>query len=141
MALARTLDQSLRELRRFGSARYRRARIVEVAHLLARLLASARTVAIEQRPGGAAFRLQALETQAGDGKPAFTLTCLLHDVSEVELTGAEQSVAGHLCEGRTLAQIAHLRGVSVNTVKSQVRQVFRKLDVESRVALVRRLCP
>jgi DNA-binding CsgD family transcriptional regulator len=26
-------------------------------------------------------------------------------------------------------------------VKSQVRQIFRKLDVDTRVALVRRLCP
>jgi DNA-binding NarL/FixJ family response regulator len=50
-------------------------------------------------------------------------------------------VAELLCEGRTLAQIAHLRGVSINTIKSQVRQVFRKLEVDSRVALVRRLCP
>jgi DNA-binding NarL/FixJ family response regulator len=141
MALARTLSQSLLELRRLGSVRYRRTRIFEVAHLLARLLASARTVAIDQRPGGTAFRLQSVELQAGDGKPIFTFTCLLHDERAVELTGAEQSVAGHLCEGRTLAQIAHLRGVSVNTVKSQVRQIFRKLDVESRVALVRRLCP
>ena len=44
-------------------------------------------------------------------------------------------------ESRTLAQIAHLRGVSTNTVKSQVRQIFRKLNVDSRVALVRKLCP
>jgi DNA-binding CsgD family transcriptional regulator len=50
-------------------------------------------------------------------------------------------VAEQLCEGRTLAQIASLRGVSANTVKSQVRQIFRKLDVESRVALVRKLSP
>jgi len=50
-------------------------------------------------------------------------------------------VAGQLCEGRTLAQIATLRGVTVNTIKSQVRQIFRKLDVDTRVALVRRLCP
>ncbi len=50
-------------------------------------------------------------------------------------------MAEQLCEGRTLAQIAGLRGVTVNTVKSQVRQIFRKLDVDTRVALVRRLCP
>jgi len=50
-------------------------------------------------------------------------------------------VAQQLCDGRTLAQIARLRGVSVNTIKSQVRQIFRKLDVETRVGLVRRLCP
>ena len=51
------------------------------------------------------------------------------------------SVAELLCEGHTLAQIADARGVSPNTVKSQVRQVFRKLNVDSRVALVRRMCP
>jgi DNA-binding NarL/FixJ family response regulator len=66
---------------------------------------------------------------------------VLHHASAPKLTGAEQAVAEQLCEGRTLAQIAHLRGVSTNTVKSQVRQIFRKLDVESRVALVRKLCP
>jgi DNA-binding CsgD family transcriptional regulator len=59
----------------------------------------------------------------------------------VTLTGAELAVTELLCDGRTLAQIARLRGVSINTVKSQVRQIFRKLNVESRVALVRRLCP
>jgi DNA-binding CsgD family transcriptional regulator len=56
-----------------------------------------------------------------------------------KLSHAEADVAQQLCEGRTLAQIAARRGVSVNTIKTQVRQVFRKLDVNSRVALVRRL--
>ena len=54
---------------------------------------------------------------------------------------AEAAVAECLCEGRTLAQVARLRGVSVNTIKSQVRHIFRKLEVDSRVALVRRLSP
>jgi DNA-binding NarL/FixJ family response regulator len=141
MALARTLNQSLFELRRLGSPRFRRARNIEVALLLTRLLAASRTIGIEERPGGTAFRLRSVETRAGDDEPAFTLTCVLHHDVTAELTGAEQSVAGHLCDGRTLAQVAHLRGVSINTVKSQVRQIFRKLGVESRVALVRRLCP
>jgi DNA-binding CsgD family transcriptional regulator len=57
------------------------------------------------------------------------------------LTAVEAAVADHLCEGRTLAQIARLRGVSVNTIKSQVGQIFRKLRVDSRVALARRLGP
>jgi DNA-binding NarL/FixJ family response regulator len=61
-------------------------------------------------------------------------------ISRSELN-AERAVAEQLCEGRTLAQIARLRDVSINTVKSQVRQIFRKLDVENRVGLVRRLCP
>ena len=74
-------------------------------------------------------------------KSDYTITCLLSDPrSAGALTTAEQAVAGQLCEGHTIARIAALRGVSANTVKSQVRQIFRKLDVESRVALVRKLC-
>jgi DNA-binding CsgD family transcriptional regulator len=62
-------------------------------------------------------------------------------VKDTPLSRAEAAVAEQLCEGKTLAQIATLRGVSVNTVKTQVRQVFRKLNVDSRVALVRRRSP
>jgi len=105
--------------------------------LIVRLLAPCKTLSIEERTGAIAFRMQgATETSE------FSITCLLHlpDAAH-ELTIAEQAVAEQLCEGRTLAQIAHLRGVSTNTVKSQVRQIFRKLNVESRVALVRTLCP
>lgn len=141
VAVARTLNQTLIELRRFRPARFRRARVVEVAPLISRLLAASRTVAIEERAGGIAFRLQGVELRPGHDEPAFTLTCVLHEEATTGLTAAEQAVAEQLCEGRTLAQIAHLRGVSTNTVKSQVRQIFRKLNVESRVALVRRLCP
>ncbi len=82
------------------------------------------------------------DLQGATGKAEFSITCLLHHPrASNELTTAEQAVAEQLCEGRTLAQIASLRGVSANTVKSQVRQIFRKLDVESRVALVRKLSP
>jgi DNA-binding NarL/FixJ family response regulator len=69
------------------------------------------------------------------------LTCVIHEEDPLPLTSSERAVAQQLCDGRTLAQIGRLRGVSINTVKSQVRQIFRKLDVETRVALVRRLCP
>lgn len=140
MAPARSSDQALLELQRLRPARFRRARVVEVAHLISRLLASSRTVAIEERSYGIAFRLQPAEPRAG-AEPAFTLTCVLHHAATQELTAAELDVAEHLCAGRTRAQIAHLRGVTINTIKSQVRQIFRKLNVESRVELVRRLCP
>jgi len=100
-----------------------------------RLVAACRPIAIEERPGGVLFRLQA------NDDANVRLTCVLHLASPAPLTVAEAAVAGLLCESRTLAQIAHLRGVSVNTIKSQVRQVFRKLEVDSRVALVRRLAP
>jgi DNA-binding NarL/FixJ family response regulator len=136
---AKSLDQLLTELRKPQIARLRQPhRIPDAAPAIARLLAPCRTVAIEERSGGLAIRLQGI-TESGN---AFSVTCVLHHAcGHLGLTTAEQEVAGHLCEGRTLAQIAQLRGVSANTVKSQVRQVFRKLNVYSRVALVRRLCP
>ena len=110
----------------------------EAASLIARLLGACRTLAIERRTAGIAVRLQPSDAPPGE----CLLTCLVHDAGDgPPLTSSERAVAEQLCEGRTLAQIARLRGVTVNTIKSQVRQVFRKLDVDSRVALVRRLCP
>ena len=93
---------------------------------------------IEQRAGGTVFRLEARESSGA----RCLLTCVIHEAADgTPLTASEREVAAQLCDGRTLAQIASLRGVSINTVKSQVRQIFRKLDVDTRVALVRRLCP
>jgi len=135
---AKTLDQLLVELRNLGKARGRTARITDAAPLIARLLTACRTLGVEERASGFAFRLQG----ATENAAVFSITCVLQHAAGIHgLTTAEQAVAEQLCEGRTLAQIAHLRGVSANTVKSQVRNVFRKLNVESRVALVRRLCP
>ena len=139
MATSRTLQHALAELRGLGSTRLRRQpRVPDAAPQLQRLLATCKTTAVEERPSGIAIRLQGA-TESG---AVFSITCILHHAHATDdLTTAEQAVAEQLCEGRTLAQIARLRGVSANTVKSQVRQIFRKLNVESRVALVRRLCP
>ncbi|HEU5138323.1 MAG TPA: helix-turn-helix transcriptional regulator [Steroidobacteraceae bacterium] len=139
MPAPKTLNGTLAELRASGSARPRRpVRIPDAAPLIARLLGNCKTLAVEDRANGLAFRLQGTTESA----TPFAITCVLHlPAGEALLTSAEQTVAEMLCDGRTLAQIAHLRGVSTNTVKSQVRQVFRKLNVESRVALVRRICP
>ena len=137
MASLKTLDQALAELRTLGKARTRSPRIADPAPLIARLLAPCKTLRIEEHANGFAFRLQGATEHA-----TVSFTCVLHHPAGAhKLTTAEQAVAEQLCEGRTLAQIACLRGVSVNTVKSQVRQAFRKLNVDSRVALVRRLCP
>jgi DNA-binding NarL/FixJ family response regulator len=92
---------------------------------------------VEERHGAVVLRMLARDAAA-----CCTVTCVVQEAyAHRSLTSCEQAVAGHLCDGLTLAQIARLRGVSVNTIKSQVRQVFRKLDVESRVALVRKLGP
>lgn len=98
-------------------------------------MSQAESLAVEERHGAVVVRMLACHAAA-----SCTVTCVVQEAHALSsLTSCEQEVAGHLCDGLTLAQIARLRGVSINTIKSQVRQVFRKLDVESRVALVRKL--
>ena len=128
----------LAELRAIaGSRRGRANRLADAASLIETLLGQSRLTAIEPRAAGAAFRFEG-STGSGD----FAFTCVLHDPpGNAALTSAEWAVAKLLCQSRTLAAIARERGVSRNTVKSQVRQIFRKLDVDSRVALARLLCP
>jgi DNA-binding CsgD family transcriptional regulator len=136
MAPTKTLSGALAELRALARPRHRRLRMSDVAGLIATLSGSCRASVVEPRAAGLAFRL-AGETERG---VPFTLTCLLHGPDTPRLTAAETAVVELLCEGRTRAQIARVRGVSMNTVKSQIRQVFRKLNVDTRVALVRRWC-
>ncbi len=135
----KTLASSLAELRSLARPRQRRpTRVFDAAPLLARLIGGCRTLSVEERGSGLAFRISGMT----EHRAQFGFTCILHAApSPVQLTTAERAVADLLCEGHTLAQIARQRGVSSNTVKSQVRQIFRKLNVDSRVALVRHWCP
>lgn len=58
-----------------------------------------------------------------------------HEVSELllePLTPQEQRVLGLLARGRTNPEIAAALVVSINTVKTQVQSIFRKLGVKSR---------
>jgi DNA-binding CsgD family transcriptional regulator len=136
MSLSRPIPEVLAELRASVPARRRRGAIVsDAAALLSSLVAGCRTVSVEEKPGGIAFRFE------GDEGDNVRITCVLHHSTPAPLTAAEAAVAERLCEGRTLAQIAQARGVSINTIKSQVRQIFRKLNVDSRVALARKLAP
>jgi LuxR family transcriptional regulator, maltose regulon positive regulatory protein len=48
------------------------------------------------------------------------------------LTEAEQRVLGLLAQGRTNPEIAATLVVSINTVKTQVQSIYRKLNVKSR---------
>jgi len=129
----RSLTDLVAELRRCVRSPRRAARTSDPAALLVRLLGACRALAVEDRPGGLVVRL------AAEADSTMLLSCVLHRALPAPLTAVEAAVAEHLCEGRTLAQIAEQRGVSVNTIKSQVRQLFRKLGVDSRVALARRL--
>jgi DNA-binding CsgD family transcriptional regulator len=52
------------------------------------------------------------------------------------LTRAERETAELLARGLTNKDIALARGTSTNTVANQIKSVFRKLGVRSRVELV-----
>lgn len=133
---ARSVHPVLRELRRQARGALRRPpRIADTLTLLGRAMSHAESTTIEERSGAVVVRVLARHATT-----SCTLTCVVQDAQACPpLTACEQAVAEHVCDGLTLAQIARLRGVSINTIKSQVRQVFRKFDVESRVALVRKL--
>ncbi|WKK72742.1 helix-turn-helix transcriptional regulator [Rathayibacter oskolensis] len=51
------------------------------------------------------------------------------------LTARERLVAEHAADGLSSAEIAAALSVSVNTVKTQLRTVYRKLGVTSRAEL------
>lgn len=59
--------------------------------------------------------------------------------SPVALTPRERELAVLLRSRRTTSEIALARGVSVNTIKSQLRSIYRKLEVTTRVDAARRL--
>jgi DNA-binding CsgD family transcriptional regulator len=122
-------------LRRLARSRRQPPRADDAVALIGRLLAASTVAAVEVQAGSLVFRLR-----AADAESDCLLTCHIRNARDASpLTESERDVADRLCEGRTLAQIARLRGVTINTIKSQVRQIFRKLDVDSRVALLRRL--
>lgn len=60
--------------------------------------------------------------------PLSTLSSLL-STREVEITH-------WVCEGKTNAQIAHILGISVNTVKNHVHRIFDKLGADNRTHAV-----
>lgn len=52
--------------------------------------------------------------------------------TSVALSRREQHVLSAIATDRTLSQIARMHSVSINTLKSQLRSMYRKLDVENR---------
>lgn len=56
-----------------------------------------------------------------------------------QLTPAEAEVATGLAEGLSIDEIAAARGVTLETVRAQIRSVYGKADVRSRADLVRML--
>jgi len=61
-----------------------------------------------------------------------------HPAPPDQLTPAERRVAFYLASDLTVAELARQLGVSPNTVKTQVKSIYRKLDVNSRDAATER---
>ena len=68
------------------------------------------------------FVTELLERRSTEGVTAATLV----------LTPVEDAILRELPTHRTMADIAELRGVSVNTVKSHLKSIYRKLAVQGR---------
>ncbi|WP_349627729.1 helix-turn-helix transcriptional regulator [Rhodopseudomonas sp. BR0C11] len=62
---------------------------------------------------------------------------LLPDIA-VLLTAAERDVATELLSGRRPAEIAQLRGVSIGTIRSQIKRIYAKLGVSGLVEFIAR---
>jgi DNA-binding CsgD family transcriptional regulator len=59
--------------------------------------------------------------------------------STSELTHAERDVALAFARGRSMRDIAAMRGTSTRTIANQIRAIYAKLGVGSRVQLCQRL--
>jgi DNA-binding CsgD family transcriptional regulator/tetratricopeptide (TPR) repeat protein len=98
---------------------------------------------------------RALVRAAGEGRPelAHTVHAVVAMIDRVSsarevtheplwraaLTPAERTLADELDSPLSLARIAAERGVSVNTVKSQARSIYRKLGVSGRDQVARQV--
>ncbi|GGQ43755.1 helix-turn-helix transcriptional regulator [Couchioplanes azureus] len=75
------------------------------------------------------------EPAAADGRPAAPCPS---DPAWHSLSKAESPIARLVAEGLTNRQVARRMGLSPHTVNYHLRQIFKKLDVRSRVELTRR---
>lgn len=65
------------------------------------------------------------------------LICRAKSVSALDSLGSvEREIARHLVEGMTYREIASKLGKSPNTVRNQIASIYRKLEVDCKVALI-----
>lgn len=55
------------------------------------------------------------------------------------LTVAETAICRYLVDGKAVVEIAELRNVSIETIKSQIKSINRKLNVHRRADLIRKI--
>lgn len=146
------ISDAVGEPRHNDAARRLLADVVDEEVQLNRLLARppgtagfSRHLEVELVEGGAAF-LHGHSSVAGpDGDVLITVLELERDAGEiperalVALTPREREVALRVADGLTDREIAERLWLSPHTVRQYVRRIYRKLDVDSRVALTRLL--
>ena len=99
-----------------------------------------RSFGVEAPGGGAgvprkdAATSGASDCPASDGSPATTLGAL--DLGAYGLSEREMTVAALLADGNSQRKIAELLGISMGTVQSHVKAVYRKLDIHSKQELI-----
>ncbi|WP_106514166.1 helix-turn-helix transcriptional regulator [Allosphingosinicella deserti] len=77
-----------------------------------------------------------LVIRGGANDPSMVSSVLRADF---RLTESEAGVASLLSQGRSRAEIAEIRGVSIDTVKFQLKAVFTKMSVQRETELVAKL--
>ncbi len=107
------------------------------------------TVCIPDSGGGHYIcRAERVAGDGGGGNISLTLTPTQERKVEIAdcrtafgLTPAENKVLMQLLDGNGAEAIAATNNVSIDTVRSQIRQIYAKLDVASREGLFRRILP
>lgn len=61
------------------------------------------------------------------------------DASKLKLTNREEEIIKEMTEGRTYKEIAEKLGISINTVKYHVKNIYRKAGTSSKVRMIRTL--
>ncbi len=69
----------------------------------------------------------------------FRITNFVALARRLGLSMAEAGIVEALCSGKRVAEYAHQRRVQTCTVRTQLKSIYRKLDVHSQVELVSRM--
>jgi LuxR family transcriptional regulator, maltose regulon positive regulatory protein len=59
---------------------------------------------------------------------------------QVKMSEKEQEIISHLVKGLTNEEIAVNCGVSVNTIKTHLKSIYRKLGVNNRTQVAFKMC-
>ena len=61
------------------------------------------------------------------------------DASKLKLTNREEEIIKEMTEGRTYKETAEKLGISINTVKYHVKNIYHKAGASSKVRMIRTL--